>query len=132
MQRESSLPPAAAFHRVRSPYASGLNDTVDGRLTHCIEHVRMPPNLLSERLIGINRYHAVSSIFKRFSPSLILFSASEGVMVRAIDEDADAGNRAALIVEIRLNEDVGDRGMLGEIWKTELSLVQVVEEGAFE
>ena len=53
-------------------------------------------------------------------------------MVRAIDEDADAGNRAALIVEIRLKEDVGDRGMLGEIWKTEFSLVQVVEEGAFE
>ena len=39
---------------------------------------------------------------------------------------------AALIVEIRLNEDVGDRSMLGEIWKTELSLVQVAEEGAFE
>jgi hypothetical protein len=92
----------------------------------------MPPNLLSERLISIDRYHSVSSIFKRFSPSQILFSASGGVMVRAIDEDADAGNRAALIVEIRLNEDVGDRGVLGEIWKTELSLVQVIKEGAFE
>ena len=53
-------------------------------------------------------------------------------MVRAIDEDADAGNRTALIVEIRLNEDVGDRSMLGKIWKTELSLVQVVKDGAFE
>ena len=83
----------------------------------------MPPNLLGERLISIDRYHAVSSIFKRFSPSLILFSASEGVMVRAIDEDADAGNRAALIVEIRLNENVGDRSMLGKIWKAKLSLV---------
>jgi hypothetical protein len=74
----------------------------------------------------------MSSIFKCFSPSLILFSASGGVMVRAIDEDADAGNRAALIVEIRLNEDVGDRSMLGKIWKAELSLVQVVEKGALE
>jgi hypothetical protein len=83
----------------------------------------MLPNLLSERLISIDRYHSMSSIFKSFSPSQILFSASGGVMVGAIDEDADAGNRAALIVEIRLNEDVGDRGTLGEIWKTELSLV---------
>ena len=92
----------------------------------------MPPNLLSERLISIDRYHAMSSIFKRFSPSSILVSAGRVLMVRAIDKDADAGNTAALIVEIRLNEDVGDWSMLGEIWKMELSLVQVIEEGAFE
>jgi hypothetical protein len=83
----------------------------------------MTRNLLSERLISIERYHSISSIFKCFSPSLILSSASGGVMVRAIDEDADAGNRAALIVEIRLNENVGDRSMLGKIWKAKLSLV---------
>ena len=59
--------------------------------SHRIEDVRMPPNLLSERLISIDRYHSMSSIFKRFSPSLILFSASGGVMVRAIDEDTNAG-----------------------------------------
>ena len=53
-------------------------------------------------------------------------------MVRAIDEDADAWNHAALIVEIGLNEDVGDRSMLGKIWKAELSRVQVVEKGALE
>lgn len=53
-------------------------------------------------------------------------------MVRAIDEDANAGNRAALIVKIRLNEDVADRSMLSKIWKTEPSLIQVVEESAFE
>src|ERR1700730_1685589 len=100
--------------------------------SHRIEHVRMPPNLLSERLISIDHYHSMSSIFKRFSPSPILFSASGGVMVRAIDEDADAGNRGALVVTRRLNENCGDRGMLGEIWKTELTLVQVVEECAFE
>ena len=83
----------------------------------------MPPNLLSERLISIDRYHSISSIFKRLSASLILFSAIVSVMVRAIDEDADAGNLAALIVEIRLNEDVGHRCMLGKIWKMELSLI---------
>ena len=65
----------------------------------------------------------MSAIFKCFSPSLILFSTSGGVMERAIDEDADAGDRAALIVEIRLNEDVGHRCMLGKIWKMELSLI---------
>jgi hypothetical protein len=94
-----------------------------------IEYVRMPPDLLSKRLISLDRYHSVSAIFKGFSPSPILVSAG---IVRAIDEDADAGNAAALIVEIWLNEDVGDRSMLGEIWKTELSLIQVIEEGAFE
>jgi hypothetical protein len=70
---------------------------------------------------SVDRYHSMSAIFKCFSPSLILFSTSGGVMERAIDEDADAGDRAALIVEIRLNEDVGDRSVLGEIWKTNAS-----------
>jgi len=101
--------------------------TVDGR-----KNVRMLGDLIAERPIGSDGQYPITPIFKRFSPSLILFSASGGVMVRAIGEDADARNRAALIVEIRLNEDVGDRCVLGEIWKTELSLVQVVEEGAFE
>ena len=114
-----------SFTASDEPRYSGLRDkSRTGSVTLLrIKHVRMPPNLLSERLISIDRYHSMSTILKRFSASLILFSAIGSVMVRAIDEDADAGNRGALIVEIRLNEDVGHRCMLGKIWKTELSLI---------
>jgi hypothetical protein len=71
----------------------------------------MPPDLLSKRLISLDRYHSVSAIFKGFSPSPILVSSGEGVIVRAIDEDADAGNAAALIVEIWLNDREYPRGV---------------------
>jgi hypothetical protein len=53
-------------------------------------------------------------------------------MVRAVDEDADAGGRIPSIVKVRLDECAGRRRVLGEIGKAQLLLVEVAEEGALE
>ena len=95
----------------------------DTLLLHRIENVGMSPDLLGKQLISFDGYNPVSPILKALSRTSILDFVGGVVVVRAIDEDANAGNTAALIVEIWLNEDVDNRRVLGKIGKTELSLV---------
>ena len=53
-------------------------------------------------------------------------------MDRAVSEDTDTGYSATLIIEIRLNEEISGRRVLGEVGKAQLSLVEVVEESTLE
>ena len=59
----------------------------------------MSSDLLGKQLIILDGYYPVSPTFESLSCSPILASAGGVFMVLAIDEDADAWNTAALIIE---------------------------------
>ena len=75
-----------------------------------------------------NGYYPVNPILKFVTHSLVMFDGGAGVMMRTIDEHANAGDRLALIVEVGLDVDIGCGLILRQIGKPVTVLVQVVEE----
>ena len=82
--------------------------------------------MVGKGIISGNRDHSKASIFKRISPPPVFVPVVITFVVWAVDEYADAGGTAALIIEIWLEEHIVCRRILSEIREPELICVEVV------
>lgn len=93
----------------------------------------MGRDLLGERAVGDDRDHAISPIHDRVSASPILSLAGWIIVMGTVNKDANSWDRPPRsIVEIGLAKDVCRRRVLGQIRKSELAFVKMIEERALE
>src|SRR5262249_17416907 len=92
------------------------------------EYIRVHGHLLTERRVVPDSDRAKATILERVPHGLVVGALLRGVVAGTVDEDADAGQTVALIVEVRLRGDIGDGAILGAIGEPESVLVQVVDE----
>src|SRR5580704_11980914 len=89
-------------------------------------------NLLGDRPIPYYVKHAKTLISQRLAKMVIALRLCRLIMMRAVNEYADARNAVALVIKIRLNGDTICRSMLRVIGQTQFVLVEIIEEGSFE
>ena len=94
------------------------------------EDIGIGIDLLRKRPVWPDADDPIPTVRKSFASTPVVCLLAH--MLRAVDEDADTRDSDASIIEVGLQEDLRLRSVLGKIREAQLSLVEVIEEGALE